>query len=118
MTGLGFEIINVNQGYPACTVLKLSDSLAITADMGMKKALEKNGIEVYLIENGEISLPPYKYGFIGGCAGIHEDKIYFLGDPSLHPSYEIIKTGASKAGLEIVSLSDEKLSDLGGIMFF
>ena len=40
----GLEIVDVKQGYPACTVLKLSEEAAITADPGMAKILREHGI--------------------------------------------------------------------------
>ncbi len=114
---LGLETVDVRQGYPACTVLKLSESEAITADRGMARTLAERGISVTLIENGDIELPPYEYGFIGGTAGVFENKVYFLGDPRTHRSYPLIESACSRAGLEIVSLGDGRLIDLGGILF-
>ena len=113
----GLKIVNVNQGYPACTVLKLSEEAAITADKGMAKILTDHGIRVTLIEQGGISLPPHEYGFIGGCAEVDGDKIFFFGDPSLHPSADKIISAIKKEGLEIVALSSLGLCDLGGILF-
>ena len=113
---MGLKIVPIKQGYPACTTLKLTDSAAITADCGMKRALETEGIRVTLIENGDILLPPYEYGFIGGCAGVFENKIYFLGDPKTHRSYPDILSACEGEGLEVVSLGDGPLVDLGGII--
>ena len=114
---LGLKTVDVRQGYPACTVLKLGESAAITADKGMARALRECGIEVTEIECGDISLPPYDYGFIGGTAGAYDGKIYFLGDPKTHRSYSLIKSACDKARLDIVSLGDGRLIDLGGILF-
>lgn len=112
-----FEVIDVNQGYPACTTLALGNSYAISADPGMRKALFDNGVFVYTIDNGGILLPPYEYGFIGGASGVYKDKAYFLGNLDSHPSQRIIKDACLKAGITPVSLSDEKLADLGRIIF-
>ena len=111
------EVVHVNQGYPACTVLAISDSSAITADEGMHEVLSNNGINVTLIENGDIHLPPYEYGFIGGAAGVYEDTVYFLGDVKKHRSYEKIRSACESCGKKIVSLSSEELIDLGRIIF-
>ena len=113
----GYEVIDVKQGYPACTTLTIGDRCAITADAGMKKALYESGIPVATIENGNILLPPYEYGFIGGAAGVYQDKVYFLGNLDLHPSASIIKEACIRAGATPISLSDEELSDLGRIIF-
>ncbi len=114
---LGYELIHTAQGYPACTVLKLSDDSALTADCGMAKALRDNGIDVTLIKNGGIELLPYEYGFIGGTGGVYDGKLYMFGDPSGHPSYKLILSAAEAHGLKIVPLSSGKLRDLGGILF-
>lgn len=114
---LGFEIVNTRQGYPACTVLALSENEAITADRGLALTLEKYGISVSLIENGSISLPPYEYGFIGGASGVFENNVYFIGNPHSHTSYDVISQRINALGMNIISLCDGQLSDFGKIIF-
>ena len=116
-SAIGYQIIDVRQGYPACTTLALGDYNAVSADEGMRKSLEKCGIAVSKIENGGILLPPYEYGFIGGATGVYKDTAYFLGDLDTHPSADTIKDACRKAGIKPISLSDEKLADLGRIIF-
>ncbi|MBO5879670.1 MAG: hypothetical protein J6Q68_03890 [Clostridia bacterium] len=113
----GYKIVNTKQGYPACTTLKISETAAITADRGMAKTLEAEGISVLTVETGGISLPPYEYGFIGGCGGLCDGTVYFLGDIESHKNKEEIKDFVNKNFCHIESLSDERLSDLGGILF-
>ena len=112
----GLEPVSVRQGYPACTVLAFGNS-AITADEGMASALLSKGIRVTLIRNGDISLPPYEYGFIGGASGVFSDKVYFLGDLNTHRDHEIIEKAIRDEGYTPISLSDEGLFDLGRIIF-
>ena len=83
----------------------------------MAKVLNDNGIEVTLIREGHISLPPHEYGFIGGASGVFENKVYFFGDIKTHPDSDIIEEALRRAGLEPISLSSEPLCDLGGIVF-
>ena len=113
----GIEIVDVKQGYPACTVLKLSDSAAITADRGMAATLEKHGIRVTLIDSGDVSLPPYEYGFIGGAGEADGGKLFFFGDVKTHRDADKIIAAAEAEGLRIVPLSTGVLRDLGGILF-
>ena len=113
----GYEVIDVKQGYPACTVLPLSSDAAVTADCGMARAMRKCGIEVTEIENGDILLPPYDYGFIGGAAGVFEGCVYFFGEPKLHRGGEAILSAARALGLRTVSLYDGPLLDLGRALF-
>ena len=113
----GLEIIDVKQGYPACTVLKLTDTAAITADRGMAKILGKHGIRVTLIEQGNVSLPPHEYGFIGGAGEVHDGRLYLFGDPMTHRNSDEIIAAAEAEGLKVVPLCSGGLIDLGGILF-
>ncbi len=112
----GLKTVAVKQGYPACTVLSFGCS-AVTADRGMCDALTTNGIKVTLIENGDISLPPYEYGFIGGASGVFGGVVYFAGDLKRHRDHEAIEAAIAAEGYTFVSLSDEELADIGGIIF-
>ena len=114
---MGIKTVAVKQGYPACTALKISENAVITADVGMARTLSGEDVEVLLIENGGISLPPYEYGFIGGAAGSYADEIFFLGDIKSHKNADDIINFIEKNGKRAVSLSDEPLSDLGGMIF-
>ncbi len=113
----GKRIVNVKQGYPACSTLALGERAAITADKGISRALRAEGIKVYEIEPGNIALPPHKYGFIGGACGVFRDKIYFFGDYTKHPSRDILDAAMETWGFSPVCLSGERLVDLGGILF-
>ena len=112
-------LVAVKQGYPACTVLFLGDKFAVTSDKGMAKILEKSEISTTIIDNSpKILLPPYEYGFIGGCAGIYRDTVYFTGNLDAHPDKKKIKSAISKAGFKYISLgTGESLFDLGGLRF-
>ncbi len=117
----GLEIYSTRQGYPACTVLPLGDDAAITADRGLAKALCDAGISVTLIENSDkIRLSPYPYGFIGGCAGVSGDTVYFIGTLDAHPCRDKIKSAINDAGMRWVCLmpSSDFLFDLGGLIFY
>ena len=113
----GYEIINTNQGYPACTTLALGKDFAVTSDPGVARSLTNTGINTLTIEKGGISLPPHDYGFIGGASGVFRDKIFFIGDYKLHPSADIIEDFAVRAGYSLISLEDSPLIDLGGLIF-
>ena len=109
----GYEIVHTNQGYAACTVLSFGNS-AITADPGLGELLAEHGINVTIISQGGISLPPYEYGFIGGASGVVGDRVYFFGNIMSHPDGEMICRAVEDAGYTPLSLSDGPLRDLGG----
>ncbi len=112
----GLKTVNVKQGYPACTVLPVTDGAAITADRGMERELLAQGIRVLSVRDSEcILLPPYKNGFIGGCAARLGDAIYFMGNLERHPDASRIKAFIEENGMRAVSLAKgEYLYDVGG----
>ena len=113
----GLTLINVNQSYPNCSILKINDENVITADVGISRALSEAGINVLLIEPGHISLPPYEYGFIGGASGVDGKTVYFLGDIMTHPDGERITVFIENLGMKAVSLDGGELQDVGGLIF-
>ena len=109
------KAVNVNQGYAKCSVL-LTDKCAITADCGLYKALTENGVDTLKISPGNVDLPGYGSGFIGGSSFFDpiSDTVVFFGDLSAHPDYETISAFLSEHGHK--ELFDDKipLTDLGG----
>ena len=114
----GMEIVNVRQGYPACSVLKLDEKSAVTADKGMAKALSENGIDTLTITEGGIELFPHEYGFIGGASFVFSGTAYFFGDLQKHPDGARISDFIASKGLRAVSLGSGALTDLGGAVVF
>jgi hypothetical protein len=111
------EFIDTNQGYAACSTLKLTDNAAITADRGIYSSLTDVGIDTLLIEPGHIDLPGHNYGFIGGASGVCGNIAYFAGNVESHLSYNEMLEFASKYGVSLCSLTDDRLTDIGGILF-
>ncbi len=117
LASTGRRIRHVSQGYAHCSVCRVSDGAYITADRGIAEIAHGAGLEVLLISEGGISLPPYKYGFIGGACGSTLDEIFFAGTLSSHPDGERIRTFCKKHGKTVTELADIPLSDVGGILF-
>lgn len=107
------ELVNVNQGYAKCSTAIIRDRF-ITADKGIFKAMSERGERGLLISSGNIVLSGVDYGFIGGCCFECNNKVYFSGDISKHPDYKRISEFCDD--MEIVSLSDKKLYDIGGFV--
>jgi hypothetical protein len=109
--------INVKQGYSKCSICIVDENSIITSDEGIYNNVLKYGIDCLLIRKGNIDLFELDYGFIGGCTGlISKNKIAFCGDVTKHPDYEKINEFLKRKNKEIVSLSKEKLLDLGSII--
>ena len=111
------ETINVNQGYTKCSICTVSENAIITSDKSIAKACQSAGMDVLLISEGHISLPPYEFGFIGGASGLCGDSVYFGGSLSTHPDGDKIIEYCHKHEKKAISLSSEKLQDVGSIFF-
>lgn len=107
----------VKQGYAKCSVCKVGERAAITADTSLYKAMCADGYDALLISAGHIGITEYDTGFIGGCSGCDGERVYFSGNISLHPDGVAITGFCEKHGMEVVSLSDEALFDIGTMFF-
>jgi len=108
------KIIEVKQGYTACSTCRVSDNAFITTDSGLYKAYLQCGIDSILVSKDDIVLPGYDCGFIGGASVVIGDLVCFFGDIKKYRDYGIIYDFVRKHDKDIFSLSDEKLTDVGG----
>lgn len=74
------KLVAIKQGYAKCSTILISCDTIITSDMGIYKKSLQRGLDAYLIEKGEIKLPGYDYGFIGGTCGYNGKSLYFYGN--------------------------------------
>jgi hypothetical protein len=116
---LGMSALSVKQGYTKCSTVVLDDKAVITADSSIYDVCISRGIDCLLIENreGDVSLAPYPYGFLGGASGVLGDTVYFCGNVELHSQYKKIKAFCQSKGKAVLSLGTERLSDIGSIFF-
>lgn len=114
----GYNIICVKQGFTKCSVCVVSDNAIITEDCGIAKACKQNGIDVLLLQTHSVRLNGYDYGFIGGCSGNFNRKVYFSGCIESHPEYLDIRDFCKVHGVKPISMSDEPLYDVGSILFY
>lgn len=109
--------INVKQGYAKCSVAVVSEKAVITADRGIKRALCENGIDVLLINEGEIALDGMSYGFIGGVCGlVSPDILVVNGNIRNHSCYSQIAAFCKKYGVKIEELNSDIIYDIGSIL--
>ncbi len=113
----GCEIIHVPQGYTKCAVCAVSENAIITADKGIATACRASGLTVLEITEGHVSLPPYEYGFLGGCSGSHREHVFFCGTLDRHPDGEAIQKFCASQGKIALSLSNETPRDVGSLIF-
>ncbi len=111
------SLLPVAQGYAKCSSVVLDGAL-ITADAGIASAAASIGWEALLVSPGDVSLPPYPYGFLGGASGVCDRTVFFCGSIDRHPDGARITTFCRSHSYEVISLSDEPLFDAGTILFF
>ena len=116
-----YELIHVKQGYTKCSCAVVNDHAIITADKGVYRSLKELNIDILLIEEGRVKLDGAPCGFIGGATGLDHspDKrtLYFSGNIQLHPDGERIERFCEQHGTEAISLSEDEVRDIGGIIF-
>lgn len=111
------KMIPVRQGYAKCSVAIVNEFSIITADLGIAQAAEKVGLDVLKISPGYVNLDGYSYGFLGGtCGKIGKNKLAFAGNIQLHPDYFEIQKFCYDRNVEVISLADIPLTDIGGIL--
>ena len=111
------EKINVSQGYCKCSICVVDDNSIITSDEGIYKEVIKYGIDCLLIEKGHIDLFELNYGFIGGCSFLlSHNELAFLGNIKNHPDYDKILNFVKSKNKKLISLSNDKLIDLGSVI--
>ncbi len=110
---------DVAQGYAACSTLALSDSAIITADSSIARAARDNLIDVLQITQGNIKLPGYLYGFIGGASFVYKKTVYFFGNIDTHPDSELIKAFIHNRDMDFICLDPRlPLCDFGSGKIF
>ncbi|WP_283607502.1 DUF6873 family GME fold protein [Faecalispora anaeroviscerum] len=113
----GVHKFPVRQGYTNCSVAIVSEKAIITADSGIAQAAERHGIRVLKISAGNIRLPGYEYGFIGGCCGlISQSILVFTGALNLHPDGLQIRRFVEAQKKQVLELTQNSLIDMGGIL--
>ncbi len=112
------EFIPVNQGYTRCNLLVLNNSLFITSDNGIYNQLQKRHLDVHYFSPEGILLPGFEHGFLGGCLGIFENRIFVTGSLSRFPEGKKLSILLESRHYEIVELYDGPLFDGGGLFFF
>jgi len=110
--------INLNQAYTACSLIALNDNLFITSDKGIQTTLLKNNLNSLYFSPEKIKIFDHKHGFIGGCAGFANNKLFFNGNIEMHDDSKKLRTLCENQNIEIICLHNDYLYDGGKILFF
>ena len=110
----GYTVVNVKQGYAACSTLVLDENTAITADRGVCDAIKRQGKECLLVDGDDITLSGYSCGFFGGASGVIGNNVYFFGDISGLKSGNEILDFLHRKNRAVFSISSGRVCDFGG----
>lgn len=113
-----YNLINVNQGYTACSCVNIADKAVITTDPSIYKVLCDSGIDVLKISQKVIRLHgagEKAEGFIGGASvTLDNNSVLFFGDITKHPDYTKIFDFCTKYDVDIKYIENLELTDIGG----
>lgn len=110
-------VIHVKQAYTRCNLLHLRHNVFLTSDRGIAAALTKIGMEILFIDPHQIMLPGHPYGFAGGCFGVFDHLLVCNGNPGLLHEAAALLSKLKSLEMEVLSLHDGPLTDVGGIFF-
>lgn len=113
----GLKKISVNQAYTRCNAFEIKGTV-ITSDLGIQNQLMRAGISVSFFEPRDILLEGFEHGFLGGCCGLYENKIWICGSLAHYTEGNRLRLQLEALGMEIMELYDGPLVDIGSIMFF
>lgn len=113
----GIQVIDVKQGYTKCNICVIAENAVITSDAGIKSDLGKFPVDVLLVDDNTVKLKNFSHGFFGGATGkISYDKLAVNGNIKLHKNCEEITQFAKKHSVEIISLNNGYIEDIGSIL--
>ena len=111
------KIIMVNQGYSKCSTI-VTNHFVITSDKSIFNSVQKEQIEAFLIDSGEIKLEGYDTGFIGGTCGYSSDLgLVFYGNLEKYKYKEKLIDILNKEKIKYYYPKDDDFIDRGSIIF-
>ena len=111
-----YPIVSTRQGYAGCTSLFAAGHV-ISADPAILKSARENNIPTEEVSGEGIILDGYDKGFIGGACGVFGTSVYICGSPDSFPAGISLNEVCRKLGLQLISLCEGPVLDVGGIKF-
>ena len=110
-------ILFAKQGYTKCSSVVISENAIITEDPSIAATAAGAEINVLKIRPGFVKLEGYEYGFLGGACGmIGKNTLAFTGTIESHPDFLNIKAFCDHQNVQLISLTKDPLTDVGGIL--
>ena len=111
------EFIHVNQGYTKCSISSVGNNKAVTSDLMIHEKLKSYNIDCMFINPKIVYLKGYNHGFIGGCTGLINEKIFLstgkIDDENIFNSF---KEFILSSGYLYEEASSQQIIDLGSII--
>ena len=104
--------ITVKQGYTRCNTMIVNEEIVITSNHEIAKKSKKG---IYFPPE-KIVLEGINHGFIGGCLGLFENKLFVNGSLKHFCSIDSIESELNNANIEIIELNNYDLQDVGSIL--
>jgi uncharacterized protein DUF6873 len=111
------EFIHVNQGYTKCSLAAVGKNKAVTSDLLIHEKIKSYNIDCMFINPEVVYLKGYNCGFIGGCTGLINEKI-FLSTGQIFDKIIIdaFKQFIQSSGYLYEEASSQQIIDLGSII--
>ena len=96
----------------------MQDFLLIFASISKGKYRNSSDIDILiLVDDNKIKLTGFDHGFIGGATGLINESILAVnGNIELHTNYNEIIEFCNKYGVEVISLNNDEIIDIGSIL--
>ena len=113
----GIEFIHVNQGYTKCSIAPVSENKALTSDFLIHEKLISYNIDCLYINPKVVYLKGYDNGFIGGCTGLINKKIFLSTGKIFDENIcVLLKEFIQSTGYLYDEASSEQITDLGTLI--
>lgn len=111
------KLFHCNQGYVGCSSVLVAPNAVMTDDKSVYACFNSIGFDCLMLSKGQIKLSGHSYGFIGGCCGfVDKNLLAFTGNIKSHRDYIRIKNFLDKYNVTALELTDDVLTDIGGIV--
>ncbi len=113
----GLSYYPTQQGYAKCSSCIISESALITSDPSIARSAQEAELDVLKIRPGNVLLPGYSTGFLGGACGLlPTGELLCFGDITAHPDFLPIRRFCAQHGVELRYLKHRPLTDIGTIL--
>ena len=113
----GIKFIHVNQGYTKCSIAPVSENKALTSDFLIHEKLISYNIDCLYINPKVVYLKGYDNGFIGGCTGLINKKIFLSTGKIFDENISVLlKKFIQSTGYLYDEASSKQITDLGTLI--